>query len=117
MSEFLPASVRAELQAAHLQNRRRRKHRLSVHIGDESFPILRMLPSGFEVDREGTPHLRGLVDIFDGPRHLTQALIIASSEADGTMHYEFKRNTPASERPPVDFVRSNDLIQGLLPRD
>lgn len=115
MSDHLSESLRAEMRAAHLKNRRKRRHRLTIHVGEEAYPILRMFESGFEVERERTPHLRGLVDIFDGPRHLTQALIVATGEDDGVMRYEFKRNTMAADRAPLDFERQSEELERLPP--
>jgi len=114
MSSFLPQSVRDELAAAQKQDRRRRATRV-VHVGDEAFPILEMTERGFSVDAEDAPRLRGLIDIYDGPRHLYQALIVASEQVGDLMRYEFKRNTPAETRAPVDFETGTDRVAGLLP--
>jgi hypothetical protein len=114
MSSFLPQSVRDELAAAQKQARRRRATRV-VHVGDEAYPILEMTDRGFSVDAEDAPHLRGLIDIYDGPRHLYQALIVASEQAGDLMRYEFKRNTAATTRAPVDFETTAEIPVGLLP--
>lgn len=114
MSEYhLPEELRAQLAAAHRKAKRKRARR-SVHIGDEAFAILEMSDNGFEVAREDTPHLRGLVDIYEGPRHLYQALIVAAAEAGDVMRYDFKRNTAASGQPPVDFEQKETRPAGLL---
>jgi len=114
MSSFLPESLREELAAARKSNRRRKATRV-VHVGDEAFPILEMGEDGFSVDAEDAPRLRGLIDIFDGPRHLYQALIVASAQEGDLMRYEFKRNTAASNKAPVDFEEGEDRPVGLLP--
>ncbi len=114
MSSFLPQSVRDELAAAQKTARRRRATRV-VHIGDEAFAILEMTDRGFCVDLDDAPRLRGLVDIYDGPRHLYQALIVASEQVGDVMRYEFKRNTAAALRAPVDFETANDQPVGFLP--
>lgn len=105
MSEYLPEELREELRQAHQRKRRQRRHRLTIHVGGEAYPILRVFDRGFEVDDEATPNLRGLVDIFDGPKHLTQALIVATSNGDGVTRYEYKRNTQATDGAPLDFAR------------
>lgn len=115
MSSFLPESVRAELAAAQKQARRRKAQRV-VHVGDEAYPILEFAEEGFAVDGADTPRLRGLIDIFDGPRHLYQALIVASAKDGDLMRYEFKRNTAASTTAPVDFERKRDAPIALLSR-
>lgn len=114
MSSYLPQSVRDELAAAQKTARRRRATRV-VHIGDEAFPILDMTDRGFCVDVDDAPRLRGLIDIYDGPRHLYQALIVASEQQGDVMRYEFKRNTAASLRAPVDFETVSDQPVGFLP--
>lgn len=113
MSEYLPKDVRAQLAAAQRQTRKRRATR-TIHIGDEAFAIIDMSEDGFAVLADETPHLRGLVDIFDGPRHLYQALIVAAAEDGDLMRYDFKRNTAASHSAPVDFERADSPVAGLL---
>ena len=73
-----------------------------------------MSDNGFAVAADDTPHLRGLVDIFEGSRHLYQALIVASAEAGDVTRYDFKRNTAAMAAPPVDFEQTARRPAGLL---
>jgi hypothetical protein len=77
MTGFLPKDVQEELAQAQRQSRRKKATRV-VHVGDEAFPILDYSDTGFAVDAEDAPHLRGLIDIYEGATHLTQALIVAS---------------------------------------
>jgi hypothetical protein len=115
MSSFLPQSVREELAAAQKSSRRRRATRV-VHVGDEAFPILEMTDSGFAVEAADAPRLRGFIDIYDGARHLYQALIVASEQQGDLMRYEFKRNTAAATTAPVDFETGDARPVALLPR-
>lgn len=115
MSEYLPEAVRRELAAAQTRARRNRATRV-VHVGDEAYPILEMTEEGFSVEAQTAPRLRGFIDIYDGPRHLYQALIVASEEVGDLMRYEFKRNTAAASRPPVDFEIPEGGATALLPR-
>lgn len=114
MSDFLPQAVRDELAAAQKQARRRRATRV-VHVGEDAYPILDMSDRGFSVDAQDAPRLRGLIDIYDGPRHLYQALIVASEQDGDLMRYEFKRNTAAQSRAPLDFETAGTEVAGLLP--
>ena len=114
MSDYLPDAVREELAAARKSERRKRATRV-VHVGDEAYPILEMTEEGFAVEADTAPRLRGFIDIYDGPRHLYQALIVASEEIGDMMRYEFKRNTAAAVSAPVDFERPDDRPAGLLP--
>ena len=113
MTEFLPKEVLEGLDAAR-RAKQKRASRLRVHVGDKAYAVLRMTSSGFVLDAESAPQLRGLIDLFEGPNHLYQCLIIASSETDGEMHYEFKRNTAAADRAPLDFHRDPDAPIALL---
>ncbi|MBF9045399.1 hypothetical protein HKCCE4037_18830 [Rhodobacterales bacterium HKCCE4037] len=113
MTEYLPDELRHQLAAAHRAAKRKKSTR-SVHIGDEAFAILEMSENGFAVAIDEAPRLRGLVDIYEGPRHLYQALIVAASEDGDLMRYDFKRNTAAVPTPPVDFELAVDRPVGLL---
>ncbi len=115
MYEFLPKEVREGLEKARKQDLYR-KSRLRVHTDDEIFPVLKFWGTGFALDAENAPHLRGLVDLFDGSRHLYQCLIVASEEENGVMTYEFKRVTEARDKAPLDFVRPDDAPIALLGR-
>ena len=113
MSEFLPKEVREGLKLARKQALRR-KSRLRLHAGGDIFPILRFWDTGFALDIEDAPRLRGFVDVYDGEHHLYQCLIVASEENGGTMIYEFKRSTAAVDKAPLDFVRDEDAPVALL---
>lgn len=115
MLESLPQSIWNELHAAQAKADRK-KSRLRVEANGQSHTIVRMLPEGFVVDRGTASNLRGLVDIYEGSRHLSQCLIVAS-EADGhRMQYDFKRNTPTSDGAPLDFERPDNAPIALLGR-
>jgi hypothetical protein len=115
MSEFLPQDVRAGLEEAR-KSRLGRKSRLRVTAGDETFHILRFWEDGFSLDADMATHLRGLVDIYDGSRHLYQSLIVASEVEGGELICVMKRSTAALDRAPLDFVRDDTAPVGLLPR-
>lgn len=115
MTDFLPEAVRQGLEAAR-RDALRKSSRLRIMDGERMYPILRLWERGFALEAEDAPHLRGLVDIFDGGRHLYQCLIIASDEENGEMHYEFKRNTAAADKAPLDFERAEGAPIALLGR-
>lgn len=116
MSEFLPKEVREGLEAARKRNLKR-KSRMRVHVGESVFPILRFWETGFALDLADAPRLRGLVDIYDGVRHLYQCLIVASEEDEGEMIYEFKWHTEALDRAPLDFSRDENAPVALLGKE
>ena len=113
MSEFLPKEVREGLEQAR-KHKLRKKSRLRVQAGGQTFTILRYWDEGFALDADEAPHLRGLVDVFDGARHLSQCLIMASDEEAGEMVFEFKRATPHSEKAPLDYERAEDAPMALI---
>lgn len=113
MSDFLPKEVREGLEQARKQSLKR-KSRLRVHTGDDIYPVLKFWDTGFSLDVENAPHLRGLVDLYDGSRHLYQCLVVASDEESGLMVYEFKRSTAAQDKAPLDYVQEENAPVALL---
>ncbi len=116
MLEFLPKEVREGLEAARKRDHKRRS-RMRVQIGEAVFPILRLWDNGMALDAGRTPHLRGLVDVYDGSRHVLQGLIVASTTENGELICEFKRSNAVSETPPLDFWRDENAPVGYLPKN
>jgi hypothetical protein len=116
MLEFLPKDVREGLEAARKKDLKR-KSRLRVQVGDAVFPVLRFWQGGFALDADLSPgKLRGLVDVYDGSRHIFQCLIVASSVADGELVCDFKRATAVCDRAALDFWHDENAPVGYLPR-
>lgn len=113
--DTLPDSITAELHAAQ-KRAARRKNRLRVEANGVSLPVVRMLSEGFVVEQGLETRLRGLVDLYDGGRHISQCLIVAASQDGDMMRYEFKRNTSATDGVPLDFVRAENAPIALLGR-
>ena len=113
MTDVLPKEVLEGLRDAQKRSLRK-KSRLRVRAGGHEFTILRYWDEGFALDAEEAPHLRGLVDVYDGSRHLSQCLIIASEEDSGEMVYEFKRETMAHDHVPLDYEREANAPVALL---
>ncbi len=116
MSEYLPKEVRAGLELAR-KSHRKKTSRLKVKVGDQDFAILRYWEDGFSVDPDEASHLRGFVDVYDGAEHLSQCLIVASTEEAGEMVYEFKRSTPALDHAPEDYEIDQNAPVALIGRD
>jgi hypothetical protein len=107
MLEFLPTYVREGLEAARKRDLKR-KSRLRVQVGDAVFPVLRFWDNGFALDADFSPgKLRGLVDVYDGSRH-----VIDNCE----LVCDFKRATAVSDRAPLDFWRDENAPVGYLPK-
>lgn len=114
MLESLPKEVREGMEAARKRDERR-KSRLSVKVGEVAFKVLRFWQDGFALDSGLSPaKLRGLVDVYDGPRHTFQCLIVASSIEDGELLCDFKRVTPVADRAALDFWRDENAPVAYL---
>jgi hypothetical protein len=113
MTSHLPKEVLEGLHNAQ-KRERRTKNRLRLVVGDTELSILRYWEDGLAMESNTAPHLRGLVDIYDGSIHVAQCLIICSSTEGFERIYEFKRNTPAAEAPAVDFVKDVHAPVALL---
>lgn len=113
MFHMLPKDLNEELGRA-LRRSKHAKSRMRVQAGDRTFTILRLWETGFALDAEDAPHMRGLVDIYDGARHISQCLIVTSSEVAGERVFEFKRATPALDQAPRDYVRDESAPVALL---
>ena len=113
MYDHLPDAVREGLKAARLKAQRQ-SARLSVRDGEESYRILRMWDDGFALDVAACDKLRGRVDIYDGPRHLYQCLIVSSQPDGDECRFEFKWLAAVSDRPAADFVAPDFVPAGLL---
>lgn len=115
MLEFLPKEISDGLDAARKRDFAR-KSRLRVQVGEAVFPITRFWHDGFALDASLAPHLRGLVDVYDGARHIFQCLIVASSMENGDLVCEFKRSTIVSDRVPLDYWRDENAPIAYLPK-
>lgn len=115
MSEYLPREVRLGLERARKESQKK-KSRLKVKVGDHWFSILRYWDGGFALDSDDAPHLRGRVNVYDGARHMSECLIVASTEGDGEMVYEFKRETKAAKTAPRDYARDETSPAALIER-
>ncbi|MEZ5798974.1 MAG: hypothetical protein R3D63_16750 [Paracoccaceae bacterium] len=116
MLEYLPKEVREGLEAARKRDLSR-KSRLRVQVGEAVYPVLRFWHDGFALDADLAPgKLRGLVDVYDGSRHVLQCLIVASGLENGELVCDFKRATAVTDKAPLDFWRDENAPVGYLPR-
>ena len=114
MLEFLSKELRDGFEMAR-KRQNARKSRLRVQIGAEVYPILRIWDDGLALDADQLPQLRGLVDVYDGARHLSQCLIVASTVENGQLICVFKRSTQVTDKAPLDFWRDENAPVGYLP--
>ncbi|MCX8508235.1 MAG: hypothetical protein ORN49_05040 [Rhodobacteraceae bacterium] len=114
MSDFLSREMLAEMEAAR-KKALKKKSRLRIMAGEATYPVLRLLPEGFTLDADQVVHLRGLVDLYDGARHLSQCLIMASDVAGGELICTMKWQRHTSDMAPVDYVRDDSAPVAYLP--
>ena len=107
MTTYMSKDLRDGLEEARIAGLRKAS-RLRVMAGDDVYPVLGRWQGGFSIEAAGAPHLRGLVDLYDGAVHLCQCLIVASEIKGGEMRFEFKRNTPTETSAALDFYREPD---------
>lgn len=112
--EILPKDILAGLQEATRREAKRRS-RLTVHAGGAVWPVLRRWRGGLALDAAQVTTLRGLVDLYEGSRHVATALIVASAVEGGELICATKRETKVADRPALDFVRDENAPVGYLP--
>ena len=113
MDGYISPEVLAGLKAEQLRSEKKRS-RLRVLSSGQQFKVLSSWDTGFALENTEQPHLRGVVDLFDGPNHISHCLIIHSTVEDGRILYEFKRSTPPADRPAYDFVNERTEPIALL---
>lgn len=113
METVFSKEIQAGLDAARLAGMRKAS-RLSIKLDEQTYPVLRMWKTGFAVAADDAPHLRGLVDLYDGANHLFQCLIIAGEEEAGEMQYEFKRATAVAHAAALDFEKAANAPIGYI---
>ena len=70
---------------------RRGRAPYSVRWAEGELPVVELTPTGFVVEAEAPPHLRGFTDIFQGDERVLHGLVVCSWARDGLVGYEFKR--------------------------
>ena len=113
MSTFLSKDVLAGLEAAQKTDLKK-KNRFRVEFNKKHYPVIKLTKSGFCIEAEKAPMIRGLVDLYDRDKHLKQCLIVAAKEENGIVHFDYKRNTNTQTSAPKDFFQENKVV-ALLP--
>ena len=115
MLEYLPKELRDEIAFAQTRALKK-KSRLRVELAGQSFAVLRMWEDGIAIEPVQLTHWRGVAEIYDGGRHIFQALIVASSLERDELICTFKRLNSVSEKPPLDFWYDQNAPVGYLTR-
>ena len=88
--------------------------RYRLNFDGSMYPVLKLWDTGFSLDAEAAPNMRGLVDLFEGTNHLSLCLIIAFDKENGEVKFKFKRITPPSDKAALDFARRLDAPVAFL---
>jgi hypothetical protein len=110
MESILPEDVLSALDVGR-RNVRKMMTRHLVVAGDREHRIMRLTDSGFVIESDGLPHLRGYVDIMRGEERIARRLAVVDWARDGLVAYEFKHDASSRETP-ADYVMPERL--GLL---
>tara|TARA_Y100001960_G_scaffold174383_1_gene182966 strand:- start:130 stop:474 length:345 start_codon:yes stop_codon:yes gene_type:complete len=113
MNGYFSKELQQGLEHA-FKEKKKRKSRIKVVFDGDMYPVLKTWDNGFSVDAESTPIMRGFVDLFEGSRHLSRCLIIASEQQLGELKFEFKRSTEATDKAPLDFEKLPEEPIALL---
>ena len=110
MESILPGEVLSALEVARRNIRRMRTRHLVV-AGEREHRIMDLTETGFVIEADGLPHLRGYIEIMLGEERIARRLVVFAWARDGLVGYEFKHDA-ASRETPADFVMPDRL--GLL---
>lgn len=102
MDSFLPGQVLSEIERIRRDRSRRRSRHLVV-AGPRKHPVMELTASGFVIEADGLPHLRGYIDILKGGERIARRLAQFAWAHDGLVGYEFKHDAGGRETPP-DYV-------------
>ncbi len=116
MFEYLPGDIRTQLESARM-DALRRKSRLRVRMGEGFVPILRFRSEWFSLPVAQVEHLHGVVDVYDGGRHLFECLIYAAEVDGDELVCRVKWSTAAVDRAPLDYARDENAPVALLPKN
>jgi hypothetical protein len=112
MESILPGEILSAMEAGRRNNRRARTRHLVV-AGNRKHRIMELTESGFVIEADGLPHLRGYVEILDGDERIARRLAVFAWARDGLVGYEFKHGV-LNRAMPADYVRPERA--GLLSR-
>ncbi|MHA1529216.1 MAG: hypothetical protein ACTSVG_09350, partial [Alphaproteobacteria bacterium] len=82
-----------------------------VVAGERQHRIMELTETGFVIEADGLPHLRGYVGIMLGDEQIARRLVVFAWARDGRVGYEFKHDASSRETP-ADYVKPERL--GLL---
>ena len=105
MESILPGEVLSAIEAGRRKSRRARTRHLVV-AGERQHRIMELTETGFVIEADGLPHLRGYVEIMLGEELVARRLVVFAWARDGRVGYEFKHDAASRETPVVAAASS-----------
>lgn len=102
MDIFLPDGFQPD-RARRRMSSPTRALRLRVEAGGVQYAVLRKWPTGFAVSAADADAVKGVVDLFDGRKHLRQCLISGRKDAGAEVFFTVKSATG------VDYAAATSL--------
>ncbi len=93
-----------------------KKHRLRLRSAGREIDIVDAWADGFSIRVSGPQPGRGIVDLFDGARHIRHGLIYQTGTVGDRRIYAFKTAQDPRMAQPADFARAADGPVALIPR-
>ena len=106
--------------AAHPRDRRRNgvsRPRLRLKSAGRTIDVVEAWADGFSIDSNGPQPQRGIVDLFDGARHIRHGLIYQTGADEAHVTFAFKSAHDPRMAQPCDFARAEDGPVALIGRD
>lgn len=102
MDAILPGNVAMALEA---QRQRDLRHISSYRVVTDgrSHSVVHLSKTGFVIEADGRPPLRGYADIMRGEERIVRGLVVCTWARNGHVGYEFKRDSTGTVVP-VDYV-------------
>ena len=110
LDTILPGDIAQAMEVERQRSLRKPSGYRVVSDGREH-AVVRLRKSGFVIEADGRPPLRGYADVMHGDDRVLRGLVVCIWARDGQVGYEFKREGGGLDVP-VDYVRPNHA--GLL---
>lgn len=110
MDAILPGNIAAALE---VERQRQIRHTSAYRViaGGRDHAVVHLSKSGFVIEADGRPPLRGYADIMRGEERILRGLVVCTWARDGRVGYEFKRDNSGANVP-ADYVLP--MHSGLL---
>lgn len=116
MEYHLPEGLREAAPQHRSDEKTPKKQRLRVKSAGREIDVVEAWADGFSIRNSGPQPGRGIVDLFDGARHIRHGLIYQTGTVGDRRIYAFKTARDPRMVQPADFARAADGPVALIPR-